>query len=204
MSGAEVIGIISSVIAIINATAKIYNAANDASGLPQAFRDVATRLPLVHETLQTVSRHLNTSNPDENSCKAISPILQRCENRATQLEKMFKDVIPQADASRMERYLLAARSLGKGATVESLMKGVLEDTQLLASSRVMELATEASVAALIRRAIEEVSAIPSSLPEGTIPRPDQPLKTSLTLSRYLLVRIPRDRTRRPTQGAKVD
>ena len=60
---------------------------------------------------------------------------------------MSKDVFPQSDASRMERYLLAASSLGKGGTVESLMKGVLEGTQLLASSRVMELATEASIAA---------------------------------------------------------
>lgn len=84
---------------------------------------------------------------------------------------MFKDVIPQADASRMERYLLAARTLGKGGTVESLMKGVLEDVQLLASSRVMELATEASIAALMRKAIEEVAAIPPSLPDGIPPDP---------------------------------
>jgi len=42
MSGAEVIGIISGVIAIINATIKIYSAANDASSLPEAFRDITT------------------------------------------------------------------------------------------------------------------------------------------------------------------
>ncbi|KAK4107057.1 hypothetical protein N656DRAFT_561454, partial [Canariomyces notabilis] len=121
MSGAEIIGLISGIIAIVDATVKVYAAANNASGLPQAFRDVATRLPFVHETLQTVSRQLNTTNPDENSCKAISPILQRCENRVMQLEKIFRDVIPQADASRMERYLVAARTLGKEGTVESLM-----------------------------------------------------------------------------------
>ncbi|KAK3291304.1 uncharacterized protein B0H64DRAFT_349303 [Chaetomium fimeti] len=166
MSGAEIIGLISGIIAIVDATAKVYAAANNASGLPEAFRDVATRLPLVHKTLQSVSEHLNTNSPDEDSCKAISPILQRCENRATQLEKVFRDVIPQADASRMERYLLAARTLAKGGTVESLMKGVLEDVQLLASGRVMELATEASIASLMRKAIEEVSAIPPSLPDG--------------------------------------
>ncbi|KAK3368966.1 hypothetical protein B0T24DRAFT_346198 [Lasiosphaeria ovina] len=176
MSGAEVIGLISGIIAIIDATAKVYAAANNASGLPQAFRDVATRLPLVHETLQTVSRHLDTTKPDENSCKAISPILQRCEIRATQLEKIFKDVIPQADASRMERYLLAARTLGKGGTVESLMKGVLEDIQLLANSRVMELATEASIAALIRKAIDELSAILPLLPDGCEAERDALLK----------------------------
>ncbi|VBB80706.1 Putative HET containing-domain vegetative incompatibility protein [Podospora comata] len=166
MSGAEVIGIISGIIAIVDATAKVYNAANDALGLPGAFRDIATRLPLVRKTLQTVSRNLNNTNPDEEYCKAIKPVLKRCENRATQLDKIFKSVVPQADASRMERYVHAVRTLGKGDTVETLMKGILEDVQLLTSSRVAELPTETSVAAVIREAIEEVSAIPTSLPQG--------------------------------------
>ncbi|KAK4663221.1 NACHT and WD40-domain containing NOD-like receptor 3 [Podospora pseudopauciseta] len=83
MSGAEVIGIISGIIAIVDATAKVYNAANDALGLPEAFRDIVTRLPLVRKTLQTVSRNLNNTNPDEEYCKAIKPVLERCENRAT-------------------------------------------------------------------------------------------------------------------------
>ena len=59
MSGPEVTGPISGIIAMIGATMKIYGAANDASGLPEAFRYVATRLPLVRETLQTVWGYLN-------------------------------------------------------------------------------------------------------------------------------------------------
>jgi len=179
MSGAEVIGIISGVIAIIDATAKIYKAANDASGLPEAFRDIATRLPLVCQTLQTVSENLNKTIPDEECCEAIKPVLRRCESRATQLEKIFKDVVPHAHASRMERYTLATRTWAKGDTVELLMKGILEDVQLLASNRVAELPTQASVAAVIREAIEEVSAIPLSLPNG-IPPPGRLLETSNT------------------------
>lgn len=44
MSGAEVIavlGVISSVIAIVDGTKKVYDAASDAHGLPEAFREVA-------------------------------------------------------------------------------------------------------------------------------------------------------------------
>lgn len=164
MSGAEVIGVISGVIAIVDATVKIYNAANDASGIPEAFRDAALRLPLVRKTLQTVSEN-NDSIPDEEWCVAIKPIVQRCKDRATQLEEIFKDVVPQADASRMERYVLASRTWGKRDTVESLMKGILEDVQLLNSNQVTELAA-------IRKAVDEVSAIPPSLPEGNPSRTD--------------------------------
>ncbi|KXX76846.1 Vegetative incompatibility protein HET-E-1 [Madurella mycetomatis] len=169
MSGVEIIGIISSIVGIVNATVKVYDTANDASGLPKAFRDVATRLPLVRKTLQTASGQLKTANLDDECCKAVMPILQRCENRATQLEKIFKDVIPQSHASKMGRYILATRTWGKEDTVESLMKGILEDVQLLTSNRIAELPTETSVTAAIREAIEDVSAIPPSLPHGIHP-----------------------------------
>lgn len=51
----------------------------------------------------------------------------------------------------MERYALAARTWSKGDTVESLMKGILEDLQLLTSNRVAELPTQTSVAAVIQQ-----------------------------------------------------
>ncbi|KAK4139671.1 uncharacterized protein C8A04DRAFT_40548 [Dichotomopilus funicola] len=167
MSGAEVIGIISGIIAIIDATIKISKAANDASGLPEAFRDVALRLPLVSKTLQKFSE--NKITPDDEWHKAMEPVLQRCKDRATKLQKIFYDVVPQAGASRMKRYALATLTWGKGDTVKSLMKRILEDVQLLTGNRVAELPTQTGVAAVIQEAIERVSAIPPSLPKGTHP-----------------------------------
>lgn len=41
------LGLISSVIAIVDATKKVFDAASDAAGLPEAFREVSGRLPLV-------------------------------------------------------------------------------------------------------------------------------------------------------------
>ncbi|RYP12752.1 hypothetical protein DL767_011135 [Monosporascus sp. MG133] len=166
MSGAEVIGLISGIIAIVGATVKVYGAATDASGLPEAFRNVAKRLPFVQETPQTAQGYLNTADPDEVFCNAIKPVLESCEDKAKRLAVIFEKVVPQADASRMERYLLAARTLGKGDIVESLMKGILDDVQLLTGNRVTKLPTEADIAHLIRTAIDEVSAIPPSLPAG--------------------------------------
>ncbi|RYP06507.1 hypothetical protein DL765_009461 [Monosporascus sp. GIB2] len=117
MSGAEVIGLISGIIAIVSATIKVYAAAANASGLPEAFNDVATRLPLVRNTLQIVCEHLNTLNPDEESCKVMKPVLERCEDRAKRLEQIFEKVVPQPDASRMERYWRTARTLGLYSSV---------------------------------------------------------------------------------------
>jgi len=54
MSGAEailVLGVISSVISIVDGAKQAYDAAASAEGLPEAFREVAARLPIVRNTL---------------------------------------------------------------------------------------------------------------------------------------------------------
>jgi len=59
MSGAEaalVLGLISSAIAIIDASQKIYDAAKDASGLHKAFKKVAENIPLVLDTLKAAEK----------------------------------------------------------------------------------------------------------------------------------------------------
>jgi hypothetical protein len=164
MSGAEVIGIISAIIAIVDATVKVYDAATDASGLPEAFRDVAKRLPLVQETLKTARGYLNTINPDEAFCNAMKPVLEDCAAKATRLGMIFDRVVPQADTPRLERYLLVTRTLFKGDTVESLMKGILVNVQLLTFNHMTKLPTLSEFADLIQAAIEKVTAIPPSLP----------------------------------------
>lgn len=46
-----VVGLISGIIAIIDATKQVYDAAKDQHGLPAAFREVAQRLLLVQDIL---------------------------------------------------------------------------------------------------------------------------------------------------------
>lgn len=167
MSGAEPIGLISGIIAIIDVAVKIYTTVSDASGIPEAFRDAFTRLPLVRETLQTALQNFETSDPDDSLYQAIKPVLDGCKRKASRLEELFRKVIPSASASRMEQYLRAVRTLGKGSLVESLMQGILRDVQLLATNSVMNLATDEQLEELAR-AEDEVSAIPPSLPPQTL------------------------------------
>ncbi|KAI6344490.1 hypothetical protein MCOR25_011090 [Pyricularia grisea] len=59
MSGAEILGITSAVIAIVDGIKKVYDAAKDEKGLPEAFRLVAGRLPLIADILKSVKGHLD-------------------------------------------------------------------------------------------------------------------------------------------------
>ena len=145
MSGAEavaILGIISSVISIIDGTKQVYDAASNPNGLPEAFREVAARLPMVRGILASAQQRIGEVDADEDSYEAAKNIVRNCQSKAQNLEEIFKKVIPADDASRSERYFVAVKSLGKGNRVETLMKGMLEDLQLLAINHGMVTKTD--------------------------------------------------------------
>jgi hypothetical protein len=168
MSGAEailVLGVISSIIAIVDGTKQAYDAASNAAGLPTAFREVAARLPIVQNILRSADRHIRDRNTENEWCEGIKPVVEDCKSKATRLEGLFQAVLPADGASRSERYLKAVRTLGKGNRVELLMKGILEDVRLLADNHGMNAITKTEVEQIIA-AITEVSALPPSIDEA--------------------------------------
>jgi hypothetical protein len=166
MSGAEaslVIGLISAIISIIDTTKKVYDAAENVSGLPQAFHEVAQRLPIVQDTLKIAEADVRARNLNKEQSDIKKGILEACKDKATRLEGIFQKVMPAADASRIDRYYKAVRILGKGKAVEDLMKGLLVDMQLLAGNQVGGLS----------EAIAELSSVaPSVLPSIPDHAPD--------------------------------
>ena len=173
MSGAEaiaILGIISSVISIVDGTKQVYDAASNTNGLPEAFREVAARLPIVREILDSAERHIKEGGTNEDSCKAAKNVVEDCQSRAQKLEKLFQDVIPVDGASRAERYISAVKAVGKGNRVETLMKGMLEDLKLLAIKHGMVTETDRREKELIK-AIEELAALRPSLSERATDEP---------------------------------
>jgi len=156
------IGLISGVITIIEATKTVYDAAKDAKGQPEAFRQVAVRLPLVNEILQNAKERTRTL--DESAREALKPIIKSCKGKAEDLEKLFQKVIRKDDDKWYDRYKKAVGTLGKGDKVECLMEGILKDIQVLACEKLMGTATDAQIKEL-EEAIMEMNEMPSSLPD---------------------------------------
>ncbi|KAF5686936.1 ankyrin protein [Fusarium circinatum] len=163
MSGIEVIGLVSAILTILETIGQLSDAIKNAKDLPPAFREVADKLPIVREILQSVEKHLSTS-AYQGTDEAIQAVLKHCREKAEKLEKLFKAVDPSEDTSSFRRYALMVRSLGKGHRVEVLSKGMMEDVKLLVQSHTAQAATEAQVAKLTE-AIEEISNVEPSLTE---------------------------------------
>jgi N-terminal domain on NACHT_NTPase and P-loop NTPases len=170
MSGVEailVLGVISSIISIVDGTKQVYDAATNAQGLPEAFREVAARLPIVQNILGAAKRHIEEGDADEDSYKGAKDVVEGCKKKARKLDELFQKVIPADSSSRVERYLSAVRTMGKGSQVETLMKGMLEDVQLLAINHGLTTVTDTQRKE-VAEAIKEVAALPPSIPEHAI------------------------------------
>jgi hypothetical protein len=159
-------GQISSVITVIETIAKVYSDVKDPENIPLSFQDTARRLPLVQNTLRVTNAHIFKHSPDEEAYKEITSVISKCKDKAFRLEIMFRKVVPQTSTPRLERYGLAVRVFGEGNRVEALTKGIWEDIKLLAGNQTVKAATEVEVGKL-DKAIEELAAMPPSLPEAT-------------------------------------
>lgn len=167
MSGAEamaILGVISSIISIVDGIKQVYDAATNAQGLPKAFREVAGRLPIVTNILAVAKQHVDNGSLDEGSCQGVKEIIVACQKKAQKLDELFKKAIPEDGASDLKQYYKAVKACGKGNEVENLMKGMLEDIQLLACEHSMRTATEAQREQIVQ-AIMEMSSTPPSVPE---------------------------------------
>src|SRR5256885_17020822 len=106
MSGLEVIGGISAVISIIDASTKIYNSARKDLKLSEAFEAVGRRLPIILDTLQTCKNHLELiqGSMPVDVCETLEKILDTCKEKARTLSEIFKEAIP-GEYNGRERYL---------------------------------------------------------------------------------------------------
>lgn len=164
---------LSSIIAIVDGTKQVYDAASSTKGLPEAFREVAARLPIVEAILSSAKQHVEKGGVNESSCQGAKDVVEACKKKAQKLEKLFQRVIAADGASKAERYLSAVKTLGKGSQVETFMKGMLEDVKLLAINHGMIPKTESQNEELAK-AIADLAALPPSLP------PQAPQKAGFT------------------------
>lgn len=175
MPGVEFIavaGVISSIIAIVGGIKQVVDAASEVEGLPKAFRQVSNKLPLVGDILDAAKYNFEADDVSGVE-RSVARIVDDCKDKWKTLNDLFDKVIPEEKASRMERYSKAVKTLGRRGKVESLMKGILDDIQLLASIKTMSTTHEvkdiktvtAAQEEKVARAITDVAAWPLSVPD---------------------------------------
>jgi hypothetical protein len=112
--------------------------------------------------LEDAERYITAA--DESVEAAFTPTLNDCKVQAAQLKELFEKVMPNGSDSRWDRYVKAARTIGKGGRVETLIKGILDNLQLLATT--FPDVTTPRGKEQLAEAIEEAAKMEPSLPDG--------------------------------------
>jgi hypothetical protein len=169
MSGPEVIGGISGVISIIDASIKIYDSARRDLRLGDTFEVVGRRLPIILNTLQTCESHLEPRKDSipTDVCEALQKIVDTCDEKAGRWREIFEKVIPGEGDGWKKRYLKIFKRLGNGNKVEELMLSITEDVQLIVNHDSVQSATPDQKADL-DNIIKEMKSVKSSVSEEEI------------------------------------
>ncbi|KAK5467712.1 hypothetical protein LTS15_000685 [Exophiala xenobiotica] len=170
MSSVEVIGAISAVIGLIDASIKIYESSQKGLKLSETFKVVRRRLPIILDTLQTCKNHLELIRDSlpADVCEALEKILEVCEEKAGRLRVIFEKVLPADNNTWEKQYIKVLKRYGKGSKVDELMGSITEHVQLLANHPAVKSAKPEQVAAL-EMIVEEMKSVRSSLPEDDSP-----------------------------------
>jgi hypothetical protein len=166
MSGLEVIGGISAIIGIIDASIKIYDSARKDVRLSETFQTVGRRLPVILDTLRTCQTQLEPikASMSADVCEALEHILEGCDEKARNLREICEKVIPGERDAWEKRYLKVIKRLGKGSKVEELMLSITEDVQLVVNHHAVKSAKPEQNIEL-SKIIEEMKAVESSVHE---------------------------------------
>jgi hypothetical protein len=144
MSGLEVIGSISAITTLLDASIKVCDSARNDMKLPGTFEAVRRRLPVILQILQTCKNDLEPSKDSMPSdvCEALEKILDACDGKARKLREIFELVIPGEKDTWEKRYAKVIRRLGKGNKVEELMTTLTQDVQLIVNNHAVNSATQ--------------------------------------------------------------
>lgn len=148
MSGAEVVGLLSAIIGIIDASVKVYDAFKSATGVPSSFHDVALRLPLAQDTLQMAWEGLDEFENDR-SLRMMASCLQSCQQKATKLQGIFEGLAISEDRPRVVRLVNAWRATRKAGKVQTLSQGISDDLQALTANHAIRAATRSQMKELV-------------------------------------------------------
>lgn len=162
MSGAEamaVLSLVSSVITIFESAQEIYEAVNDASGLPKKFRTAADQIPVIHKALTLAEENIKANAVTDDALLKAQPVLKHCKDRATELKDIFHKSIPGKDASRSERLKKAMAIKMHSAKVKDYVKEIIEGMELLAQTQIFQ---DSLILADIKEAIDQLDSASDS------------------------------------------
>ena len=130
-----IVGLVASIATLVELSAKVLSRLHDftskSSEVPESFRSLSTRLPLLTATLQHIQFQAKDSRFPDNVTKALKAVVDDTSRQISNIQISLFKVLLSDGASKLERALKALKSLAKEDKVQQALEKICENNEIL-------------------------------------------------------------------------
>lgn len=130
--GVAIVGLVTSIATLVDLSAKVVSRLHDftskSSDVPESFRSLSTRLPLLITMLQRIQSQAGLS---ENVTKALKAVVDNTFEQVSIIQNYLSKILPSDNASKLERALKALKSLAKEDKVQQALEKIHKNNDIL-------------------------------------------------------------------------
>ncbi|KAK5080194.1 hypothetical protein LTR05_008761 [Lithohypha guttulata] len=132
---AAVVGLIASIASLVDLgvkiTARLHDFTTRTSEVPESFRSLEKRLPLLTSTLRLIQQQADAGRLSLEVSTALRSLTQSTATQLQVVEKCLSQITPPSDASRLRRAVKALQSLTKDGEIRVAVERIQQDIDFL-------------------------------------------------------------------------
>ena len=125
-------GLASAIVTFIDIGTKLVKRMKELSetgGIPEVFRDIRTRLPLIISIVVSTRHGIKNLSPENE--RAFEEVVRQCFEQVSQLDEILKKVTVSKDDSRLKKTVRAGVSILEEGRVDRIASSLRDNVQLL-------------------------------------------------------------------------
>ena len=167
-----IVELVASIAGLVDLSIKVISRLRDfsskASEIPESFRSLSTRLPLLTEAVQNIQSQAEAGSLSESSTTALKGVVEDTFEQVATVQTSLSKILPSDGASKLERALKALKSLSKEDKIQQTLETIHKNCDILV---LYQTTRHADTSDRILAAVSKLSLNPPQLPSplSTIP-----------------------------------
>lgn len=132
---AAVVGLIASIASLVDLSAKVASRLHDftskSSDVPESFRSLQTRLPLLTVTLQHIRSQVVAGHLPQDVTRALNAVINNTCEQISTIQISLSTILPSDAASKLERASKALKSLAKDDKIQRVLEKIYRNNDTL-------------------------------------------------------------------------
>lgn len=169
---AAVIGLVALIASLVELTANVFSRLHEftskSSEVPESFRSLSTRLPLLTATLKHIQSQAEYGRFLDDITKALKVIVDDTSSQVSDIQISLSKVLPSDGASKLEPVLKALKSLAKEDKVKRALEKIDGNNNILVLHQTTR---HVDTGDRILEALSKLSVTPPTLPYPSLTIP---------------------------------